>query len=96
VAHDDGSPTAFFVSVYRVPEHVPTSAMKKYFLVIQHEATLGLDSSEVMPGTEGGLYLYLEIASVSPLVDSRLKKAGVQEWVRGRSVQAWPLSKSLT
>lgn len=73
VAHDDGTPKAsIYISVYRVLEYVPISALGKLYLVTQDGRTLGLESSNETPVLGEGLHLYKEIAPVSPLVASRL------------------------
>lgn len=73
VPHEDGSPKAsIYISVYRVLEHVDTSALGKLYLTTQDGRTLGLDSSDDMPELDDGLHLYKEIAPVTPLVASRL------------------------
>jgi len=73
VPHEDGSPKAsIYISIYRVLEHVPMSALGKLYLVTQDGRTLGLDASAEIPLMDEGLHLYKEIAPVSPLVASRL------------------------
>ena len=71
--HEDGLPKAsIYISVYRVLEHVPVSAIGKLYLVTQDGRSLGLESSEDFPSMENGLHLYKEIAPVQPLIASRL------------------------
>lgn len=73
VPHDDGTPkSSIYISVYRVIEHVPLSALGKLYLVTQDGRTLGIDASDEVPALDEGLHLYKEIAPVSPLVASRL------------------------
>lgn len=73
VPHEDGSPKAsIYISIYRVLEHVPVSALGKLYLVTQDGRALGLDPSTEIPSMDEGLHLYKEIAPVSPLVASRL------------------------
>jgi hypothetical protein len=73
VPHEDGSPKAsIYISIYRVLEHVPMSALGKLYLVTQDGRTLGLDASAEIPSLDEGLHLYKEITPVSPLVASRL------------------------
>ena len=73
VPHEDGSPKAsIYISIYRVLEHVPVSALVKLYLVTQDGRALGLDPSTEIPSMDEGLHLYKEIAPVSPLVASRL------------------------
>lgn len=73
VPHDDGSPKAsIYISVYRVLEHVPVTALGKLYLATQDGRTLALESSDDIPVMDGGLHLYKEIAPVTPLIASRL------------------------
>jgi hypothetical protein len=73
IPHEDGTPKAsIYISVYRVLEHVPITALGKLYLVTQDGRSLGLDSSHQIPVLDDGLHLYKEIAPVSPLVASRL------------------------
>ena len=71
VPHEDGTlKRSIYVSVYRVLERVPLSALEKLFLVTQDGRTLGLDASDLLAKDEAGLHLYQEIAPVHPLVVS--------------------------
>jgi hypothetical protein len=73
VVHEDGSPKrSIYLSVYRVLENVPLSALGKLYLVTQDGRTLGIEQSRELPGEEKGLHLYREIAPVPPLVVSTL------------------------
>jgi len=73
VPHEDGSPKAsIYISIYRVLEHVPITALGKLYLVTKDGRTLGLDPSNAVPMMDEGLHLYKEISPVSPLVASRL------------------------
>lgn len=73
VPHEDGTPKAsIYISVYRVLEHVPVSALGKLYLVTQDGRSLELGVSDDVPALDGGLHLYKEIAPVSPLIASRL------------------------
>ena len=73
VPHDDGMPkSSIYISVYRVLEHVPLSALGVLYLVTQDGRTLGIEPSDEIPTLDEGLHLYKEIAPVSPLVASRL------------------------
>ena len=43
VPHDDGTPkSSIYISVYRVLEHIDTSALGKFYMVTQDGRTLGL------------------------------------------------------
>jgi len=73
VVHEDGSPKrSIYLSVYRVLENVPLSALGRLYLVTQDGRTLGIEQSREMPSEEKGLHLYREIAPVPPLVVSTL------------------------
>ncbi len=73
VPHEDGTPkSSIYIGVYRVLEHIDTSALRKLYLVTKDGRTLGLDASSDTPEPDDGLHLYKEIIPVSPLVASRL------------------------
>ncbi|MBL7199833.1 MAG: hypothetical protein ISS56_06765 [Anaerolineae bacterium] len=73
VPHEDGTPKrSVYISVYRVLEHVPLSAIQKLYITTQDGRTLGLDASGTTPECEGGMHLYQEIAPVHPRVASTL------------------------
>jgi len=73
VPHEDGSPkSSIYIGVYRVLEHIDTSALGKLYLVTKDGRTLGIDASSDTPESDDGLHLYKEIIPVSPLVASRL------------------------
>ncbi len=82
VAHEDGSPKrSIYLSVYRVLENVPLSALGRLYLVTQDGRTLGIEKSREMPGEEKGLHLYREIAPVPPLVVSTLAPQAFYELI---------------
>jgi hypothetical protein len=71
VAHPDGTPkNSVYVSIYRVLEHMPISALGKLYLVTAYGHTLALDRSNTMPKPESGLHLYQDLAPVNSLVVS--------------------------
>lgn len=73
VPHEDGSPKkSVYISVYRVLERLPLSALKKLYLVSAHGEVLGLDPCDNLPQDDEAAYLYQEIAPVQPLVVSSL------------------------
>jgi hypothetical protein len=73
VAHPDGKPKrSVYISVYRVVEHVPLSALLRLYLTTKDGRTLALDRSKSVSTDDGGLHLYQEIAPLSPLVVSSL------------------------
>lgn len=74
--HADGSPKrSQYVSIYRVLERVPVTAIGKLFLVTQDGMTLELPSE---PGRDeagdddGGEYMYVELCPMGPRVVSSL------------------------
>lgn len=82
VPHDDGTPkSSIYISVYRVLEHIDTSALGKFYMVTQDGRTLGLDAADSVPDLDGGLHLYKEIAPVTPLVASRLNPVEFYELI---------------
>jgi hypothetical protein len=75
VAKEDGSPkSSVYLSVYRVLETIPLSALKSLYLGTEHGKILELKkaSYDKSHETEGALHLYQELCPVSPLVASGL------------------------
>lgn len=73
VPHEDGSPKrSIYLSVYRVLENVPLSALGRLYLVTPDGRTLGIEKSRDLPKEVEGLHLYREISPVSPMVVSSL------------------------
>ncbi|MFA6505606.1 MAG: hypothetical protein WCT14_05900 [Treponemataceae bacterium] len=73
VPHSDGKPKrSVYISVYRVVEHVPLSAIQRLYLTTKDGRTLGVDRAASIAPDESGLHLYQEIAPLSPLVASTL------------------------
>ena len=71
IPHEDGSPKrSIYISVYRVLENIPITAIKKLYLTTQDGRTLELEPSKRLPSDEDGLHLYREISPVTPLVVS--------------------------
>ena len=71
--HDDGRPkNSVYISVYRVLEHIPLTALGTLHLVTKDGRTLGLAKSTHLPDDVNGLHLYNEIAPINPLVASSL------------------------
>ena len=69
----DGTPKhSVYVSVYRVLEHLPVSALGKFYLTTAYGHTLGLERGAVLPERETGLHLYQDLAPVNSLVVSNL------------------------
>lgn len=73
VPHPDGSPkNSVYVSTYRVVEHIPASAVRTICLTTAYGATIPLERGEAVPGDDGGLHLYQELAPVRSLVAASL------------------------
>lgn len=73
VAHGDGKPKrSVYVSVYRVLEFVPLTAVERLYLTTKDGRTLGVERAAGLPPDESGLHLYQEIAPLNPLVVSSL------------------------
>jgi len=73
VPHEDGSPKrSVYISIYRVLEHVPLSAIQKLYVTTQDGRTLSLNSTTVIPNSTGEMHLYQEIAPVHPRAVSTL------------------------
>lgn len=74
--HPDGSPkNSVYISVYRVLEHIPVSALGKLYLSTAYGHTLGLSRSESAPPDASGLHMYQDLAPVNSLVVSTLGPA---------------------
>ena len=61
-----------YVSVYRVLEHLPVSALGKLYLTTAYGHTLGLERGADLPDRETGLHLYQDLSPVNSLVVSNL------------------------
>jgi hypothetical protein len=71
VPHPDGTPkNSVYVSMYRVLEHIPVSALGKLYLSTAHGHTLGLTRADSLPKEEAGLHLYHDLAPINSLVVS--------------------------
>jgi len=82
VPHEDGSPKrSIYISVYRVLENIPLSALQRLYLVTQDGRTLSLKENRTLPPEDKGLHLYREIAPVSPLVASSLAPRSFYELI---------------
>lgn len=71
-AHPDGTPkNSVYISIYRVLEHIPVSALGKLYLSTAYGHTLGLSRTEAAPpDASGGLHMYQDLAPVNSLVVS--------------------------
>jgi hypothetical protein len=75
VAKEDGSPkSSVYLSVYRVLETVPTSALKSLYLTTDHGCVLELQRAAYDKSREAlnNLHLYQELCPVTPMVASEL------------------------
>lgn len=75
VPKEDGSPkSSVYLSVYRVLETIPTSALKSLFLTTDHGCILQLNkaSYDKTKESQNALHLYQELSPVTPLVASGL------------------------
>ena len=75
VAKEDGSPkSSVYLSVYRVLETIPTSALKSLYLTTDHGLVLELKKASYDKNKEArnALHLYQELCPVTPLVASEL------------------------
>jgi hypothetical protein len=71
VAHPDGSPkNSVYISMYRVLEQIPVSALRKLYVSTAHGHTLGLSRSSTMPAGDRGLHMYHDLAPINSLVVS--------------------------
>lgn len=69
----DGSPKrSIYISVYRVLENIPLSAIRKLYLVTQDGQVLGVCNDPNIPENGERFFLYQEIAPVHPLIVSLL------------------------
>ena len=69
----DGTPKhSVYVSVYRVLEHLPTSALGTLYLSTSYGHTLGIRRGELAEEAGHSLHLYQDLAPVNSLVVSNL------------------------
>jgi len=58
VPHPDGTPkNSVYISIYRVLEHIPVSALGKLYLCTAYGQALGLERASAMPAKEPGLHM---------------------------------------
>jgi len=76
VPHPDGSPkNSVWLSVYRVLEHIPPSALGKLYLSTSYGKTLGLERRQDGLDERPGLRLYQDLAPSTSLLASTLDPA---------------------
>ena len=74
VPHENGRPKkSLYLSVYRVLEHIPLSAIKNLFLVTRDGRVLELKQGEVKDTEQAPFSLYSEICPTTPLVVSKMR-----------------------
>ena len=77
VLHPDGAPkNSVYISVYRVLEHIPVSALGKLYLSTAYGHTLGLERGEIKPREAPTLHMYQDLVPVNSLVVSALDPIG--------------------
>jgi hypothetical protein len=82
VPHPDGTPkNSVYVSVYRVLEHIPISALRTLHLATAYGTTIGIDRSATIPGDGAQRHMYQDLAPVNSLVVSSLAPAEYYERV---------------
>jgi hypothetical protein len=85
VPHADGTPkNSVYVSMYRVLEHIPVSALGKLYLSTAYGHTLGVSRAGSLPAEDQGLHLYHDLAPVNSLVVST---QGAQAYYSGITSQ---------
>lgn len=71
--HPDGTPkNSVYISVYRVLEHIPVSALGKLYLSTAYGHTLALDRSDAALPPASGLHMYQDLAPINSLLVSTL------------------------
>jgi hypothetical protein len=83
VPHSNGEPKhSLYLSIYRVLEHIPHTAMKSMYLVTKDGRSLQLyKSKSKVPGNWKGYAMYQELCPVSPLVASSLNPQQFGEYM---------------
>jgi hypothetical protein len=84
VPNEDGLPkSSVYISIYRVLEHIPISAMGSLYYVTRDGRALKTEKIPAM-NDESGLHLYYELAPVHPTVVSPLGPLGFMDLLMGR------------
>jgi hypothetical protein len=85
VPSPEGKPkNSVYVSVYRVLEHLPVSAVGKLYLATAYGHLLGISRSDTIPEPEPGLHMYQDLAPVNSLVVSSLSPTGYYEAITSK------------
>lgn len=73
IPHPDGTPkNSVYISIYRVLEHIPLTAVGDLFLVTSYGQTLAIKRGTQLPAPISGYYMYQDLAPVTSLVVSQL------------------------
>ena len=81
----DGTPkNSVYVSVYRVLEHLPVSAIGKLYLTTAYGQALALTRSAAMAEPKPGLHMYQDLAPVNSLVVSTQGPAAYYEGITSK------------
>lgn len=83
--HVNGEPKrSVYLSIYRVLEHIPLSALKNLFLVTEAGHVLELHKTDFLPDEQRQLHLYQELCPVTPLVASLFNPVEFCRYVTNR------------
>lgn len=86
--HSDGEPkNSVYVSVYRVLEHLPLSAIGKLYLSTAYGQTLEISRQAVIPEALPGLHMYQDLAPVNSLIVSSLDPESHYRSVSGENAK---------
>jgi len=86
VPHSNGAPKrSVYISVYRVLERIPLSAMGRMYLVTRDGRSLSMDKKPFAGDGENGLHYYHELAPTRPAVVSTLGPKNFYDLLMGRS-----------
>jgi hypothetical protein len=70
-AHPDGTPkNSVYISIYRVLEHIPISALGKLYLSTAYGHTLSINRGPITPREKPTLHMYQDLAPINSLVVS--------------------------
>lgn len=87
VPHPDGRPKrSVYLSIYRVLENVPLSALMKLYLVTDDGRVLGLERGEFAAESYPAHHLYQELCPVTPRVVSKLSPAEFCQSITNREL----------
>ncbi len=85
VPHANGDPKhSLYVSIYRVVEHLPVSALGPLYLATSDGRVAGLEKAAPPANGAVGLHLYQEICPVNPMVASSKGPAAFYDYMTNR------------